>query len=601
MDSQSSGRAWEDALDFIEAALSGNGPANLSSKESDSATLPMSSTATVVARGAAAVDVEPWDDDWQPQKEKQTPSKSNTEHFGSTAETVPSDQREIGATAVTVPADQMESSSDSGANGCTEDGYHIASSGMKAGDEDLLPGKLQRSCDESGESVEPVTTGAEPPLEARGETMTLASSSAKHRVHAMENQLRRGQDALSQLYMGLDNPKEADGQLQPQARLAAATAPSQPGLTRKHQDAACATDSTAYPLQHLGSESADLAACSDNLAAVSEEGKALSSNATAGSKNAFAATTCMLEKNPAATAMLRTGLQARVCTSVEASSRAGGRRLDDLGNLATEKKSLWVQVVSWQDDEIGRLAADTAMWRAQLRLKDHIDEPATCPPAVRELRQLHNEAVAQQELIEQLLQTPTAPTGLLQEMQQAQAENEPDEEGAAEDQLNVLQHALSQSGMSLTLNSKAFVSITTQSDPNTHMRDLLMRAQQGSMCRCAAHTAALDAICCAQFRDVASRCEQLLQESVRLRPTTMKEEYAIGQQQASEVERHSSTASLDCRWQPSDTAALCHDDGIPQRCTKRSARRSERSLVERSFDAYTLHETKNFAQSTTHV
>jgi len=316
----------------------------------------------------------------------------------------------------------------------------------------------------------------------------------------------------------------------------------------------------------------------NDLSVHAEEGPAVITNATASSKNVFAATACMLEKKPAAVDMLRRGLKA--CSSEKASNRAGYRP-DDVGNLANEKETLWVQVMSWQDDEIGRLAADTAMWRAQLRLKDHVDEPATCPPAVRELRQLHCEAVAQQELIEQLLQTPSAPAGLQEQMQQA-----PNQEGAEEDRLSSLRHAFLQGGMSLTLNAKALINTTVHRTSDTLLNDLLMHVQRHSICHCTAHTAALDAIRCAQLRRVAARCEQLLQESVRLRATTVKAEHVNGRRGPFDVERRSLTASLDLRRAASDFSLKCTQPSVTGPCgdagmapwwATRSARRSELS------------------------
>lgn len=102
----------------------------------------------------------------------------------------------------------------------------------------------------------------------------------------------------------------------------------------------------------------------------------------------------------------------------EAKRRATERRQEGEGGLESwdeirsqnpdNDEAFWAKVMFWQEAEISRLLADNARWRTHLKFQEAASsDSTTSAPEASELRILHQESLAQLELIEQLLSLPS--------------------------------------------------------------------------------------------------------------------------------------------------------------------------------------------------
>lgn len=195
----------------------------------------------------------------------------------------------------------------------------------------------------------------------------------------------------------------------------------------------------------------------------------------------------------------------------------------------------WVRVLLWQEAEIGRLMADSAMWRTKLGAQEKVllDASMQGTPLQHELGRLFKEVVRQRDEIGKLLDpgvslppnswrqrtAQEAPDGtrcgLLSEVADATGERSQGrgQEGDCEpDPLEGLHRAFVSSGF--TIRSPEALSELMRHNISDVVDGLL-----DGVCRLRRrrrHAAAAEAVRRAQLRDVVAQCDELLREKARL-------------------------------------------------------------------------------------
>mmetsp|Transcript_165011 Transcript_165011/g.292125 ORF Transcript_165011/g.292125 Transcript_165011/m.292125 type:complete len:817 (+) Transcript_165011:65-2515(+) len=228
------------------------------------------------------------------------------------------------------------------------------------------------------------------------------------------------------------------------------------------------------------------------------------------------------------------------------------------GGPTDENDTLWARVLLGQEAQIAWFAADNAVRRTRLGLQERLPDITACPAAQRELRVLHNEATAHQELIEELLTSresallpafssaPSTSPGLKsprsprsprlsprgsplmssrsrvstwsssREFSQEQGEDFPPREDSEESSVPLagLRRAFVRSG--LTVRTPEALAELMRHDVAEVVGALLEDAWRlRRHCR-ARHTAALEATQQARLAAEGARCERLMRENARL-------------------------------------------------------------------------------------
>mmetsp|Transcript_96539 Transcript_96539/g.152727 ORF Transcript_96539/g.152727 Transcript_96539/m.152727 type:complete len:651 (+) Transcript_96539:106-2058(+) len=312
--------------------------------------------------------------------------------------------------------------------------------------------------------------------------------------------------------------------------------------------------------------------------ALSGEGKSLSVSRVAALRLATARhddldifTDAFWKKYPKAVQMLEDVLEVWTGKKGDAGAQIAGHRSRECacafdsgadnevvpGGPCDERDTLWARVLFGQEAKIRWLLKDNAMRRQQLALQERLPEMDACPVVQREMRSLHGDSTAQQDLICQLLAaSPSFPSTCSEQESQIEHERRgpdcrpssspyhsprsnhdlrndrqqrtpgstyespnhsvmPDcDSQARSDALAGLRRAFFRSG--LTVRTPEALSELAKLDPADVVGALLedvwrLRRQ----CR-ARHSAAVEAVQQARLNGARARCEKLVDENAKL-------------------------------------------------------------------------------------